>query len=203
MPRDHSPPSAHLQGGPHFLLPGLVIACHVSGVALGDRASAMLTYILNHQQKVRSYPRGQQRPLPPTLISPFSNDFCTKPPLPLTASLPAPQDGGWGLHIEGPATMFGTTMNYVAARLLGLPPSHPSAVAARGFIHAHGGAVGNPHWGKFWLAVLGVYEWDGACGHSGAAATCRTAVIRDLPRLHVPAGMYLTGPRASITGPSL
>ena len=26
--------------------------CHVSGVNLGDRASAMLTYIMNHQQAV-------------------------------------------------------------------------------------------------------------------------------------------------------
>ena len=34
-------------------------------------------------------------------------------------------------------------------------------VAGRGFIHRHGGAVGNPHWGKFWLAVLGAYEWEG------------------------------------------
>jgi squalene cyclase len=34
-------------------------------------------------------------------------------------------------------------------------------VAARTFIHAHGGAVMNPHWGKFWLATLGVYDWAG------------------------------------------
>jgi hypothetical protein len=27
------------------------------------------------------------------------------------------------------------------------------AQAARGFIRAHGGAVGVPHWGKFWLAT--------------------------------------------------
>ena len=29
-------------------------------------------------------------------------------------------DGGWGLHIEGPSTLFGSIMNYVAARLLGV-----------------------------------------------------------------------------------
>lgn len=28
-------------------------------------------------------------------------------------------DGGWGLHIEAPSTMFGTVMSYVAMRLLG------------------------------------------------------------------------------------
>ncbi|KAF3787557.1 putative squalene--hopene cyclase [Nymphaea thermarum] len=29
------------------------------------------------------------------------------------------EDGGWGFHIEGPSTMFGTTLNYVTLRLLG------------------------------------------------------------------------------------
>ncbi len=28
-------------------------------------------------------------------------------------------DGGWGLHIESPSTMFGTVMNYVTLRLVG------------------------------------------------------------------------------------
>lgn len=30
-----------------------------------------------------------------------------------------PEDGGWGLHIEGDSSVFGTAMNYVALRLLG------------------------------------------------------------------------------------
>ncbi len=69
-------------GGPLFLTPGLIITCHLAGVDLKERASAMLTYMRNHQQS----------------------------------------DGGWGLHIEGPSTLFGTSMNYVAARVLGVPP---------------------------------------------------------------------------------
>ena len=28
-------------------------------------------------------------------------------------------------------------------------------------IHEHGGATAITSWGKFWLAVLGVYSWDG------------------------------------------
>ena len=28
-------------------------------------------------------------------------------------------DGGWGLHIEGQSTMFGSVLNYVTLRLLG------------------------------------------------------------------------------------
>ncbi|KAL5541151.1 hypothetical protein UlMin_044368 [Ulmus minor] len=73
-------------------------------------------------------------------------------------------DGGWGLHIEGPSTMFGSTLNYITLRLLGegLDDSHNSAMArARKWILDHGGAIGVPSWGKFWLSVLGVYEWSG------------------------------------------
>jgi squalene/oxidosqualene cyclase-like protein len=32
---------------------------------------------------------------------------------------------------------------------------------AREFIHYHGGALYAPSWAKFWLAVIGVYEWEG------------------------------------------
>ncbi|KAL5540144.1 hypothetical protein UlMin_042368 [Ulmus minor] len=71
------------------------------------------------------------------------------------------EDGGWGLHIEGHSTMFGSVLSYIALRLLG-QPSHTTAVAkGRQWILEHGGAVAIPSWGKFWLAVLGVYEWDG------------------------------------------
>eukprot|EP00775_Hariotina_reticulata_P008841 gene8841-9020_t len=44
-------------------------------------------------------------------------------------------DGGFGLHIEGGSTMFGTALK--------------------------GGATYITSWGKFWLSVLGVYSWDG------------------------------------------
>jgi cycloartenol synthase len=70
-------------------------------------------------------------------------------------------DSGVGLHIEGHSTMFGTSLNYVAARLLGLAASEPYCVRARAFMHARGGAVNNTSWAKFWLALLGVYEWRG------------------------------------------
>jgi cycloartenol synthase len=71
------------------------------------------------------------------------------------------EDGGWGLHLEGPSTVFSTTVNYCALRCLGLPSDHPSLVPARAFLHVHGGAVMNPHWGKFWMAVLGAFDWEG------------------------------------------
>ncbi|RAL53709.1 hypothetical protein DM860_015437 [Cuscuta australis] len=74
------------------------------------------------------------------------------------------EDGGWGLHIEGPSTMFGSGISYVALRLLGEGPDDGENRAmerGRKWILDHGGAVGIPSWGKFWFAVLGIYEWDG------------------------------------------
>ena len=74
-------------------------------------------------------------------------------------------DGGIGLHIEGHSTMFGTSLNYVAARLLGLPADDPWAVACRKFMHARGGAVNN---------VAGSSGWRSSASTSGAASTrCR------------------------------
>ncbi|XP_037431924.1 cycloartenol synthase-like [Triticum dicoccoides] len=72
------------------------------------------------------------------------------------------EDGGWGLHIEGTSTMFCTVMNYVALRLLGEGlDSCGAMLQARSWILDHGGATLTPSWGKFFLSVLGVYDWSG------------------------------------------
>lgn len=71
-----------------------------------------------------------------------------------------PEDGGWGLHIEGKSTVFGTAMNYVVLRLLGVSAEDEKVVKARGKLHQLGGAVNGPHWAKFWLSVLGVMKWE-------------------------------------------
>lgn len=42
-----------------------------------------------------------------------------------------PVDGGWGLHSVDKSTCFGTTMNYVCLRLLGMEKDHPVLVKAR------------------------------------------------------------------------
>jgi squalene/oxidosqualene cyclase-like protein len=70
-------------------------------------------------------------------------------------------DGGYGLHVEDQSTMLGTTLNYVAMRLLGVAAGAERTTRAREFIRREGGAESIPTWGKCWLAVLGVYEWDG------------------------------------------
>ncbi|KAI9217965.1 terpenoid cyclases/protein prenyltransferase alpha-alpha toroid [Blastocladiella britannica] len=70
--------------------------------------------------------------------------------------------GGWGIHVESPATVFGTTLNYVAMRLLGVDADDADMVKARAWLHSvPGGARAVPSWGKFWLATLGLYDWSG------------------------------------------
>lgn len=69
-------------------------------------------------------------------------------------------DGGWGLHVEGDSSVFGTAMNYTALRLLGVEASDPRMRKARTCLHNLGGALNGPHWSKFWLSVLGVMQWD-------------------------------------------
>ena len=70
-------------------------------------------------------------------------------------------DGGWGLHLEDDSTMFGTVLQYVSLRLMGVSENEAAAQKAKAWILKHGGATGIPSWGKFYLSVLGVYEWQG------------------------------------------
>ena len=71
-------------------------------------------------------------------------------------------DGAFGLHPEHPGSVFVTAMVYVAMRLLGVGPDHPLATGARNWLHARpGGVLAIPTWGKFWLALIGLYGRDG------------------------------------------
>eukprot|EP01096_Ripella_sp_DP13-Kostka_P007824 TRINITY_DN2887_c0_g1_i1.p1 TRINITY_DN2887_c0_g1~~TRINITY_DN2887_c0_g1_i1.p1 ORF type:complete len:720 (+),score=260.70 TRINITY_DN2887_c0_g1_i1:33-2162(+) len=71
------------------------------------------------------------------------------------------EDGGWGLHIESPSTIFGSALSYASLRILGLDADDDTVKKGRAFLQKSGGAEGIPSWGKFWLAVLGCYEWEG------------------------------------------
>nr|QIH97373.1 OptiAtLUP [synthetic construct]BAL41371.1 lupeol synthase [Glycyrrhiza uralensis] len=71
------------------------------------------------------------------------------------------EDGGWGFHIEGHSTMFGSALSYVALRILGEGPEDKAMAKGRKWILDHGGLVAIPSWGKFWVTVLGAYEWSG------------------------------------------
>lgn len=71
------------------------------------------------------------------------------------------KDAGWGMHIEGESTMFGTVMQYVSLRILGVDKQHEQLISARQWIKNNGGATGIPSWGKFYLAILNLYSWQG------------------------------------------
>lgn len=112
-------------GGPHFLLPGFVIAAHVT-----KQMDSILPK--PHRQAIEAYLRNHQQ-----------------------------VDGGWGTHLESPSTMFGSVLNYVALRLVGVPANDSACIQGRKFLAEHGGALYAPSWAKFWLCILGVYEYDG------------------------------------------
>ncbi|KAB1212040.1 Cycloartenol synthase 2 [Morella rubra] len=85
------------------------------------------------------------------------------------------QDGGWGLHIEGPSTMFGTVLNYVTLRLLGEGANDGQGAIEKGrnWILAHGGATAITSWGKMWLSVENLLLYvDSANGESDVCLCC-------------------------------
>jgi lanosterol synthase len=71
-------------------------------------------------------------------------------------------EGGWGMHGEGGPYVFMTALGYVALRLLGLPPTHPLCAGARDWMQSQpNGVLAVPSWGKFWLSMIGLYEYEG------------------------------------------
>ncbi len=66
----------------------------------------------------------------------------------------------WGMHDHSPPNLFVTTLVYVAARLLGVERDDPLIEPARIFMQTEG-VASIPSWGKFWLALLGLYDWRG------------------------------------------
>ncbi len=68
--------------------------------------------------------------------------------------------GLWGQHAHAEPSLFVTTLVYVAARLLGVEPSDPLLILAAAFVEGEG-VVTITSWGKFWLALVGLYEWRG------------------------------------------
>ena len=71
-------------------------------------------------------------------------------------------DGSWPLHCEAPGSLFVTVLAYVALRVLGVPPEAPLAMAARRWLRTQDDSVTIlPTWGRMWLAMLGLYEYEG------------------------------------------
>eukprot|EP01134_Creolimax_fragrantissima_P003456 CFRG3456T1 len=71
------------------------------------------------------------------------------------------EDGGWGLHIECASTVMGTSLNYVAMRIFGVPRDDSRMVLARQWLEKRSGCLGIPQWGKFWLCTMNIFQWEG------------------------------------------
>ncbi|KAE8719743.1 Lupeol synthase [Hibiscus syriacus] len=74
------------------------------------------------------------------------------------------KDGGWGLYIGGHSSMFGTALNYICMRLLGVELDgglDNACERGRKWILDRGGVTSISSWGKTWLAIMGIYEWSG------------------------------------------
>jgi squalene/oxidosqualene cyclase-like protein len=121
-------------GGPHFLLPGLIIGWYIMGRPVGFFGTVCTTSGSDDQTLLlmQHYIKVHQQ-----------------------------IDGGWGTHVESPSTMFGTTLMYVASRLAGMSIDDPVCIAGRAFIQKQGGAVMTASWAKFYLCLLGVMDWKG------------------------------------------
>jgi len=72
------------------------------------------------------------------------------------------ENGTWGMHPESQGYVFFTALAYVALRLLGVQPEDRMLTRARNWLHQQPvGVKGIPTWGKFWLALVGLYEYPG------------------------------------------
>ena len=70
-------------------------------------------------------------------------------------------DGGFGLDIESPSYVVSSVTNYVALRMMGVPADDSRLVRCREwFLPRHGGLAASS-WGKFLLAMLGIYDYEG------------------------------------------
>ncbi len=71
-------------------------------------------------------------------------------------------DGGsWGLYYGSAGTVYTTTLSYIALRLLGCTLKRKTIQNAQSWILKHGGATQSASWGKFVLALLGAYDYEG------------------------------------------
>jgi squalene/oxidosqualene cyclase-like protein len=71
-------------------------------------------------------------------------------------------DGSWAMHGEGGGYVFMTALAYVALRVLGLGRDDELVARARRWLSAQpGGVLAIPSWGKFWLAMVGLYGYEG------------------------------------------
>jgi squalene-hopene/tetraprenyl-beta-curcumene cyclase len=70
-------------------------------------------------------------------------------------------DGSWALYYDGPADLSTTIEAYVALKVLGHPEQSDQMRRALAVISRLGGLAEARVFTKIWLALFGVYPWDG------------------------------------------
>jgi len=76
----------------------------------------------------------------------------------LAAQLP---EGGWAIYPNGPAELSATVKAYWALKVAGFSPDYPALALARTRIAALGGIHRVKTYTKFYLALFGLYAWEG------------------------------------------
>ena len=71
------------------------------------------------------------------------------------------EDGSWALYYDGAADLSTTIEAYVALKVLGVDPARDEMRRALTLIQRLGGLVEARVFTKIWLALFGVYPWDG------------------------------------------
>jgi squalene-hopene/tetraprenyl-beta-curcumene cyclase len=71
------------------------------------------------------------------------------------------EDGSWALYYDGPADVSTTIEAYVALRVLGVDAQHEAMRRALATIRTQGGASNARVFTKIWLALFGIYPWNG------------------------------------------
>ncbi len=73
----------------------------------------------------------------------------------------ANDDGSVGLYAKGPGRLFTTSLTYAALRLLGADARDPALDRMARWVRAQGGALRAAPWGRFTLALVDLYDWEG------------------------------------------
>jgi squalene/oxidosqualene cyclase-like protein len=71
-------------------------------------------------------------------------------------------DGSWPIHSDGLGSVYVTALAYVSLRVLGVSADGDLISGARRWLRDRTDAVLSiPSWGRMWLAMLGLYEYEG------------------------------------------
>lgn len=69
--------------------------------------------------------------------------------------------GGWAIYPTGPMELSASVKAYLALKMAGNPVDAPHMVKSRSAILAAGGITATNTWTKIYLAMVGLYPWDG------------------------------------------